>query len=191
MTFLPELKGLKPSSFLSVEAISWILQNVDGVNSKEQAIQLCQVSGFDFQLSLVSSSFNVEASWIVSLNFMSRKAYDKDFFLSFLFLTCGFKKLLLLSSRRTQLSPFTNYKPMPAFSDKFFSLRDKVAGLLLVMEGVRLRIQWSLEFRKPHHSKTRPKFLNKINACESCSLVPRVLFLTSQAWRNNRSLCDR
>jgi len=42
LTFLPELKGLKPSSFLSVEAISWILQNVDGVNSKEQAIQLCQ-----------------------------------------------------------------------------------------------------------------------------------------------------
>jgi len=42
LSFLPELKGLKPSSFLSVEAISWIVQNVDGVTSKEQAIQLCQ-----------------------------------------------------------------------------------------------------------------------------------------------------
>lgn len=45
MTFLPEVKGLKPVSFLSSEAISWILLNVEGVNAKEQATQLCQVSG--------------------------------------------------------------------------------------------------------------------------------------------------
>lgn len=45
MTFLPEVKGLKPASFLSSEAISWILLNVEGVNGKEQATQLCQVSG--------------------------------------------------------------------------------------------------------------------------------------------------
>ena len=46
LSFLPEMKGLKPFSFLSVEAILWIIQHVDGVTSKEQAIQLCQVSGF-------------------------------------------------------------------------------------------------------------------------------------------------
>ena len=45
LPFLPEMKGLKPFSFLSVEAILWIIQHVDGVTSKEQAIQLCQVSG--------------------------------------------------------------------------------------------------------------------------------------------------
>lgn len=45
MTFLPEVKGLKPASFLSSEAISWILLNVEGVNAKEQATQLWQVSG--------------------------------------------------------------------------------------------------------------------------------------------------
>ena len=56
LTFLPELKGLKPASFLTVEAISWILQNVDGVNSKEQAIQLCQVSGFVSLYCLVFKS---------------------------------------------------------------------------------------------------------------------------------------
>ena len=44
MTFLPEVKGLKPTSFLSVEAISWILHNVEGINAKEQATRLCQVS---------------------------------------------------------------------------------------------------------------------------------------------------
>lgn len=42
LSFLPEVKGLKPFSFLSVEAILWITQHVDGVTSKEQAIQLCQ-----------------------------------------------------------------------------------------------------------------------------------------------------
>lgn len=42
LSFLPEMKGLKPFSFLSVEAILWIIQHVDGVTSKEQAIQLCQ-----------------------------------------------------------------------------------------------------------------------------------------------------
>lgn len=46
LSFLPEIKGLKPFSFLSVEAILWIMQHVDGVTSKEQAIQLCQVSVF-------------------------------------------------------------------------------------------------------------------------------------------------
>ena len=46
LSFLPEVKGLKPFSFLSVEAILWITQHVDGVTSKEQAIQLCQVSSF-------------------------------------------------------------------------------------------------------------------------------------------------
>lgn len=49
MTFLPEVKGLKPVSFLSSEAISWILLNVEGVNAKEQATQLCQVSGDVFE----------------------------------------------------------------------------------------------------------------------------------------------
>ena len=66
LTFLPELKGLKPSSFLSVEAISWISQNVDGVNSKEQAIQLCQVSGFVFH---IVPRFSIEASKIVRVQF--------------------------------------------------------------------------------------------------------------------------
>ncbi|XP_068748692.1 GATOR1 complex protein DEPDC5-like [Montipora capricornis] len=41
LSFLPEIKGLKPFSFLSVEAIAWITQHVDGVVTKEKAIQLC------------------------------------------------------------------------------------------------------------------------------------------------------
>ena len=44
VSFLPEMKGLKLSSFLSVEAISWIKQHLDGITSNEQAIHLCQVS---------------------------------------------------------------------------------------------------------------------------------------------------
>ena len=48
--FLPEIKGLKLSSFLSVEAISWIKQHLDGIISNEQAIHLCQVSGFNLWL---------------------------------------------------------------------------------------------------------------------------------------------
>ena len=44
------MKGLKLSSFLSVEAISWIKQHLDGITSNEQAIHLCQVSGFNLWL---------------------------------------------------------------------------------------------------------------------------------------------
>ena len=50
VSFLPEMKGLKLSSFLSVEAISWIKQHLDGITSNEQAIHLCQVSGFNLWL---------------------------------------------------------------------------------------------------------------------------------------------
>ena len=48
VSFLPEMKGLKLSSFLSVEAISWIKQHLDGITSNEQAIHLCQVSALTY-----------------------------------------------------------------------------------------------------------------------------------------------
>ena len=50
VSFLPEMKGLKLSSFLSVEAISWIKQHLDGISSNEQAIHLCQVSALNLWL---------------------------------------------------------------------------------------------------------------------------------------------
>ena len=50
VSFLPEMKGLKLSSFLSVEAISWIKQHLDGITSNEQAIHLCQVSALNLWL---------------------------------------------------------------------------------------------------------------------------------------------
>lgn len=43
MNFLPAMTSLKPFSFLSIEATQWLMQNVDGVNSKEEAVNLGQV----------------------------------------------------------------------------------------------------------------------------------------------------
>ena len=83
---------------------------------------------------------------------------------------------------------------MLAFWDKFFSFTcngEYTSSGIITSITLQTRIQWPLEFRKPNHSKTRLKFLNEINACESCNLVPQVLFLTAHAWRNDLSLRDR
>ena len=41
VSFLPEMKGLKLSSFLSVEAISWIKQHLDGITSLTSKLFIC------------------------------------------------------------------------------------------------------------------------------------------------------
>ena len=115
---------------------------MDGVSSKEQAIQLCQVSDFVF-LSIVPR-FNIAASKGVQFNVEQSMWQVTKVFLFYLNvqfcfnfnINTRFQEIFALSSN--ELGPFFNYKHTWVRLDGIVLLLDKLAGLWLAMESIPL-----------------------------------------------------
>ncbi len=44
LSFLPEQDGLRNGTFISAEAVAWMIKSLDGINTKIDAVQLGQVN---------------------------------------------------------------------------------------------------------------------------------------------------
>ena len=80
LSFLPEQAGLRQWTFISAEAVAWMIKSIDGIDGKPSAVELGQV--YHFQILLISNQTNS--------NFLSSifTVYDDE----------KFKVLVVLSS---------------------------------------------------------------------------------------------